>query len=319
MLQAGSSRTIHNDELIRGRSCKKSLRPKLPWRRAFEDPFVCRIVWKWDYYLHIIIMQQRRREENCQCCGIPLWITRKKSACFPRLAVTVLSRWLQYFTSSLGTSTNNFKLHKKYRIGWVKDLEWDVCLEFWSTNPGSRQEMLRKNTLNAMQNGRQHCCGLRPVWVKSYDSRKNVTQREIELLDSPFAILQYATWQLIKSANLLHFASLPERFAISNIGFLAPHGCQSRWRYRAFPCYATFILWDQSCDGSACQVDVSCSQGTQIATMPPVVRLVQLSEGQGIHLFVSARMRTPWARHYPLEFLQFCLHYWPLQSYRLPL
>jgi hypothetical protein len=111
--------------------------------------------------------------------------------------------------------------------------------------------MLRKNTLNAMQNARQPCCGLPPVSVKSHDSRKNATQREIQLPDSPFVTLQYVTWQLIKSLQTcyisLHFLN---DLQLAILAFLS-HRCPSCSLSPTFPYYAHFILWDQSCDGSA--------------------------------------------------------------------
>lgn len=64
-----------------------------------------------------------------------------------------------------------FELDKKYGVGSVKDLEAGGCRAFRSTNPCSRQETLRKNTLNGSENG----CGVRPVSIKSYDRREDVT------------------------------------------------------------------------------------------------------------------------------------------------
>jgi hypothetical protein len=90
-----------------------------------------------------------------------------------------------------------FELDKKYSVGWVMDLEAGGCWAFRSTNPCSHQEILRKNTLSGSENGRQPGCGVRPVSIKSYDRRKDVTQRELVVPDS--RILQYMTWQLIKS------------------------------------------------------------------------------------------------------------------------
>jgi hypothetical protein len=93
----------------------------------------------------------------------------------------------------------SFKSHKKYGAVWVRELEAGACWTFTSTNPSSRQDILRKTWWDISENAQQPSCGVLPVSIKSYDSRKNATQRDMELLDSPSVMLQYVTWQLIKS------------------------------------------------------------------------------------------------------------------------